>query len=278
MVGEFISEPWYVGQCQPEAYGPSLGDPLVIKISGECAMNGRLEQIAADVASISSKGFNPVLLFGWGKPLNDLLREKGIRSVFTKEGNRITDHETMDAILGYVPEAYEAAHRALENAGIESLHTTFYPVFHAEQLDPSLGQVGSVEWVDIFPVKAAIDSGKVPVVYPVGFSEFKKYNINADTAAAALVLALKPWAYLAITGAGGILGKDSGILPEVSIEQDYAQLVETGIVSGGMLKKLDEAAQLVGSLNHGFHVRIIGPGDLAKAVLGQEKVGTTVCA
>ncbi len=151
-------------------------------------------------------------------------------------------------------------------------------IFSAEKHpDPDLGYVGVVRNVNLAPIFKAIRKDQIPVVSPVGFDESgQAYNINADTAARAMVLALKPKKYILITEEGGIRGAKGKIISTINLANDYDYLLKNNIVYGGMLLKLTEAKALLEQIGSPMVVEITSPEKLLKELFTVHGGGTFI--
>ncbi len=246
----------------------------VIKISGEC-IEDSLDQIIMDLSLLQQLELYPIVIFGWGSILNKKLKQEGIESKFFK-GNRVTDIEVIDYIKEVVGEIKEGLYQLSGDYGVNLVDLTDKPIFSAEKLDDSLGYVGKITDIDLNPLKEVFEKKAIPILFPLGYKGDEVYNINADDAAKNLVEILKPSKYIAITKTGGVLDKHKNIIKKISIKDDYDELVNGGIVSGGMLKKLTEAKKLVEILKNGNCVQITSPQNLLTELFTYKGAGTKV--
>lgn len=248
----------------------------VIKVSGDCVENS-LEGIIMGLAALQYFGLHPAVLFGWGEPLNKKLKQECIESEFI-DGNRVTDLKTLDAIKEMVSELKDKFFSLSKEYGLALADLTDEPIFAAKKLSDKLGYVGDIAGVNIGPVKNACESKATPLLAPLGYDGTQVYNINGDTATKALVMALKPHKYISMTKTGGILDKNHNLIEKISIIDDYQKLVDEGIVSGGMLKKLNEAKSLLEKIGNKNSVQIISPllKDLWSELFSYKGSGTKI--
>jgi len=254
--------------------------PVVVKVGGASVAGGALEDLPGLVAG----GAPVVVVHGGGKQLTRMLGTLGMESEF-REGLRITDAETMRvAEMVFAGEVNGALVRGLLALGVPTVGLSGVSggLLGVEPV-PGLGRVGSVARVEPGPVEALLAGGFVPVVAPIGLgpvgadaSEAKSlgaYNVNADSAAAALAVALGAGHLFLLTDVDGLL---------VEVEQvgalgpeECEGYVRSGVAGGGMAPKLRAAAE---AARGGVRVRIVNgarPGALARVLAG-ESVGTLI--
>ncbi|MDR1822140.1 MAG: acetylglutamate kinase, partial [Oscillospiraceae bacterium] len=173
------------------------------------------------------------------------LKKQGIESRF-KDGLRVTDKATMDVVqsvlCGKVNKDLVAA---IERKGASSVGLCGIDanLFRARQLDPELGYVGEITSVDPGIVQRAVEAGRIPVVATVAYGEDAPcaYNVNADTAAAELAIALGAEKLILLTNTRGLLrefGNDDTLISRVALSE-IEGYQNDGILSGGMIPKVD---------------------------------------
>jgi len=245
----------------------------LIKVSGGCVKNS-LEQIVYDLNQLQQAELYPVVVFGWGSLLNKKLKEKGIKYNFIK-GNRVTTSKTLKTIQEVIEYIKKNLFSLAEDYNLELADLTKKKIFKADQLDEKLGYVGKITDIDIDHVVKACNDKKIPFLVPLGYGN-SIYNINADNAAKSLAENIKPEKYIALTPTGGILDKNKKIIQKISIVDDYKTLVNNDIVSEGMLKKINEAKELLEELKNGYSVQITSPKKLLSELFTYEGAGTKI--
>lgn len=140
-------------------------------------------------------------------------------------------------------------------------------MIEAKQLDPRLGYVGEITKVNPQPILDLLDMGYIPVVSSVGCdSKGNVYNINADTAAAKIAGMLNAESLISMTNISGILrDKDdpSSLIPKLTTTE-AAQLMEEGIIAGGMIPKVECC---VDAINWGVNKVFVIDGTIKHAIL-----------
>jgi acetylglutamate kinase len=130
-----------------------------------------------------------------------------------------------------------------------------------------LGFVGDIVSVDMKAIRSALDGGLIPVIATVGVDDDGQvYNINADTAAAEIAAALGAESLIVMTDVRGLLhDKDDAdsLIPEVS-PGEIPALVKSGVISGGMIPKVEGLADAIG---RGLKEAVIIDGRVPHAIL-----------
>ena len=246
--------------------------PIVVKIGSSVLAGGALDDLPGLLAGQTSV---PVaLMHGGGVQLTRMLDALGLSAEF-REGLRVTDEPTMTvAEMVFAGEVNKTLVRELYAMGIPAvgISGTDGPTFHVEPV-PNLGRVGNVVRVEPHLVETLWAGGFVPVVAPLGLGPEGAYNINADSAAAALAVGLGAGHLFFLTDVDGLLygGK---ALPALA-PGECEGYVEKGLAVGGMVPKLRAAAE---AAKEGVAARIVNgnkKGSLARAIAGEE-VGTLI--
>ncbi|MBR6873553.1 MAG: acetylglutamate kinase [Ruminococcus sp.] len=226
---------------------------VVIKYGGNAMTNDELkEAVMRDIVLLTEVGIKVVLVHGGGPEINAMLKRVGIESKFIG-GLRYTDAETMDIVkmvlTGKVNKELVSAlqlhgGKALGLCGMDG------EMIIAEKKDNEidLGYVGDIKKVTTKPIIDALNNGYVPIIATVATSAYgQAYNINADTAAARIASCLRAENLILMTDIAGLLeNKDdpSTLIPTVQVSE-VAYLKSTGIISGGMIPKIDCCVEAV---------------------------------
>jgi acetylglutamate kinase len=216
------------------------GQIVVVKIGGKAIEQARDETLL-DIVLLRYVGMQPVLVHGGGPEITAMSERLGLTAQF-KDGLRITDDKTMEVVkmvlTGKVnPDIVGAINRlggqAVGMSGEDG------PSIIAEPLGEDMGFVGRVTQVNREPITALLGRGYIPVIASIGLGyDGHAYNINADTVAAEIALALGAAKLILLTDVAGVLGVDGGVVAVLSRE-DARQRIESGEVSGGMIPKLE---------------------------------------
>lgn len=218
---------------------------VVIKYGGNAMINEDLKNaVMGDIALLSLIGVKVVLVHGGGPEINDMLGKIGKQSEWV-DGLRVTDKETVDVVqmvlAGKVNKSLVALLGRLGCKAV-GLCGADGQLIKATVKDERLGYVGEITEINPEPILDLLEKGYVPVISTTACDDDGNiYNINADTAAAKIAGTLKAESFISMTDIAGILrDKDdpSTLIPKIYVS-DIAQLVHEGIISGGMIPKID---------------------------------------
>ena len=265
------------------------GRTIVVKFGGNAMTDEVLKAgFAHDVVLLKLVGMNPVVVHGGGPQIEQMLSRLGKKGEFV-QGMRVTDAETMDVVEmvlgGQVnKEVVELINQAGGKAvGLTGQDGAF---IRARKLQLSakhngggvdLGQVGEVESIDPSVIGALEAGGFIPVVAPIGTgADGTTYNINADLVAGKLAEVLSAEKLVVLTNTPGVLDKDGKLLTGLT-PRKIDQLVEKGVISGGMLPKIGSALDAARNGVRSVHI-IDGrvPHALLLEVLTDQGVGTLI--
>ncbi len=268
------------------------GSVVLVKVGGSVMeIPENLESLLTDIAFMSTVGIKTVLVHGGGKAISRGMEVAGIAPLFV-QGLRVTTEETMRVVEQVIKNEVNASVVRLlqkHNANARPLHGDW--IFGVEKKtgkDPATGAV--IDWgyvgepvsVDTRPVLEMIDAGIVPVITPLGTGpDGKLYNVNADTAAAALAKALKVRKLAFISDVPGLLmdvNDPASLLATLHVGS-VRKLKETGVVGGGMLPKLDSCVDAIQAGVGKVHL-VDGrmPHSLLLEVFTKKGVGTEIIA
>src|SRR5947209_949109 len=189
------------------------GQKVVIKLGGH-AME-RKDETLLDIVLLRYVGLLPVLVHGGGPEITAMSDRLGIPSEF-KEGLRVTDAATMDVVkmvlTGKVSPDLVATINRLGGQAV-GMSGEDGPSLIAERLDPELGFVGRVVSVNPEPVTALLGRGYIPVLASIGLGrDGQAYNVNADTVAGEIAVALQAAKLILMTDVPGVLDGDKRVV------------------------------------------------------------------
>ena len=218
---------------------------IVVKYGGNAMINEELkEAVMGDIVLLSLIGIKVVLVHGGGPEITDMLGKIGKESKFV-DGLRVTDKETVDIVqMVLAGKINKNLVNLLQNKGGKAIGLCGIDghMIKAEMKRKELGYVGEITDVDVQPILDVLEKGYIPVVSTVGYdNEGNSYNINADTAAARIAGQLKCESLISMTDIAGILrDKDdpSTLIPKIYVSE-APQLIAQGIISGGMIPKIE---------------------------------------
>ena len=258
------------------------GKTIVVKYGGNAMISEELRKaVMSDIILLSLVGIRVVVVHGGGPEISDMLKKIGHESKFV-DGLRYTDETTMDIVQSIlcgkvnknlVAQLNRLGGQAIGLCGMDG------QLFQAECLDEKYGLVGKITGVNPEPVENALMTGYIPVVSTVaqGMDADTAYNINADTAAAKLAEALHAEKLILLTDVRGLLRdpKDEETLIHVLHTYDVPELVAQGVISGGMIPKMQCCVDAIAGGVERVHIldgRI--PHSILIELLSDEGIGT----
>ncbi len=266
------------------------GKIIVVKYGGNAMVNGKLfKAVMEDVVLLSLAGVKVVLVHGGGPEINDMLKRTGKESKFVN-GLRYTDAETMDIVQmvlcgkvnkNLVDKITRTGGKAIGLSGLDS------GLIQAKKLDCGdgldYGFVGDITAIDSEVLVKNMHEGYIPVVATVAqaidrdSSGSYVYNVNADTAASMLAVSLGAEKLILLTDICGLLRDpkdESTLIPAVKYSEIQG-LKDAGIISGGMIPKIDCCkAALEGGVNGANILDGRVPHSILMELLTKEGVGT----
>jgi len=217
---------------------------IVIKYGGAAmAEEGLKKSFARDVVLLKCVGINPVIVHGGGPQIGGLLKRLGKESRFVK-GIRVTDDETMDVVEMVLVGKVNKEIVGLINyyggkaVGLSGKDGGLIKAKRMKMKGEEMGFAGDVEEINPSVIETLEANNFIPVIAPVGAGEDgMSYNINADTVAGRIASALKAEKLILLTDVQGVLGKDKGLISELSLS-GARSLISKKIAVGGMIPKL----------------------------------------
>lgn len=218
---------------------------IVIKYGGNAMLNDELKKsVMRDIVLLSLIGIKVVLVHGGGPEISDMLSKTGKESKFIG-GLRVTDGETMDIVQmvlsGKINKELVSLINSIGGSAV-GLSGIDGALIETKQLCEELGFVGEIVKINSKIITDVLEKGYIPVVSSIGCdSSGNAYNINADTAAAEIASSLKATSFILMTDTIGLLNDKNDVntlIPRVDIKEALA-LIESGIVDGGMLPKVN---------------------------------------
>ena len=218
---------------------------VVVKYGGNAMINEELkEAVMGDIVLLSLIGIKVVLVHGGGPEITDMLKKVGKETRFV-DGLRVTDKEAVEIVqMVLAGKINKNLVNSLQLKGGKAIGLSGLDghMIKAKQMKPELEYVGEVTDINVEPILDVLDKGYIPVISTVGVDdEGNVYNINADTAASRIAGTLKAESLISMTDIAGLLeDKDdpSTLIPKVYVS-DVANLVKRGVISGGMIPKVE---------------------------------------
>ena len=259
------------------------GQIVVVKYGGNAMINEQLkQQVMEDMVLLQLIGVMVVLVHGGGPEITETMQRLGKKSEFV-DGLRVTDKETVDIVqMVLAGRINKTLVNLLQTKGGKAMGISGMDgrLIEARPKDERLGFVGTVTRVNTQPILDLLEKGYIPVVSTLGCDrQGNVYNVNGDTAAAYIAGALGAKRLIMMTDIAGILrDKDdpSTLISQVSV-RDARSLYDSGIISGGMIPKVDCCIR---AIDLGVKKVIIMDGTIPHALLQElltnEGAGTMV--
>ena len=226
------------------------------------------EAVMRDLVLLTTVGIKVVLVHGGGPAINKTLEKMHIESKF-ENGLRVTDKDTVDVVqMVLAGKVNKDLVCQIGNMGGHAIGLSGMDgnMIKCKALDDSHGFVGEIQEVNTEVIEHP-PHNFIPVISTIGYDEKGNcYNINADTAAAAVAGALKAEALVSMTDIVGLLrdkDDDSTLIHRVYIS-DTPALIAEGIISGGMIPKIDSMTQ---ALREGVKKAFIIDGRVPHSIL-----------
>ena len=251
---------------------------IVIKYGGSTIEENEIDgSILRDIAFMSTIGIYPVLVHGGGKHISNALKNAGIESAFV-QGLRVTDEASIKIVEDVLVNKVNAAIVAkLKEFGCEAVQLSgkMNSMIKVEKMLKKDETGNIVDWGFVGRIKRicprhifdAILNGKVPVIAPIGVDKFGQiYNINADTVAAEIAIAISAEKLVYLTDVPGIMRDQKNIDTLISTikECEVQQLIDDGIIKGGMLPKVEACVK---ALRNNVSKTHIISGDIKHSLL-----------
>lgn len=266
------------------------GQTVVVKYGGHAMVDQALkESFVLNLILMRAVGIYPVVVHGGGPQIGELLKRLDIACEFV-EGMRVTSPEVMDVVqmvlVGQVNTSIvglinQHGGRAVGLSGHDGglIKASQMQMTRQKENQPpeiiDIGLVGEVETVDGQVLHALEHGNFIPVIAPVGVGpDGKSLNINADLVAGAVASRLRAAKLILLTDTPGVLDKQGNLLTDLTPAK-VANLMESGIISGGMIPKVSccmEALEAGVERAHIIDGRV--PNALLLEVFTDQGVGT----
>ena len=258
------------------------GKTIVIKYGGNAMISEELRSaVISDIILLHLVGVRVVMVHGGGPEIGHMLEKVGKQSRFV-DGLRYTDEETMDIVQQVLcGKVNKHLVSIINNLGGKAIGLCGLDgaLFQAKKLDEKYGLVGKIVKVAPQVVNDALSCGYIPVISTValGIDNDTAYNINADTAASKLAAAMGAEKLILLTDVRGLLRnpRDEETLIHVVHTYDVPGLVAQGIISGGMIPKMECCVDAIAGGVERVHIldgRI--PHSILIELLSDEGIGT----
>ena len=264
------------------------GKTVVVKYGGNAMVSDELRRaVISDIILLKLVGINVVVVHGGGPEINEMLSRVGKESRFVG-GLRYTDRETMDIVQmvlcgkvnkDLVATLNRAGGSAVGRCGLDG---GMLQAVRMNRDGVDYGLVGDIVAVQPKAILDAIQDGFIPVISTVaqGVDEDTSYNVNADTAAARIAVALGAEKLILLTDVRGLLrdrNDESTLISQVRLSE-VPLLVREGVISGGMIPKVDCCVDAVrngvsrthildGRIHHSILIEVLSHAGIGTMIL-----------
>lgn len=259
------------------------GKCVVIKYGGNAMINPKLkQQVMEDIVLLWLIGIKVVLVHGGGPEISDTMKRMGKEAIFIN-GLRVTDKETVDIVqMVLAGKVNKDLVNLLQVNGCNAVGLSGIDggILEATIKDEALGYVGEITNVRTKPIVDMLEKNYIPVISTIASdAQGNTYNINGDTAAAYIAGALGAERLIMMTDITGLMmdkNDPDSLIPQITVSE-AKKLYETGIISGGMVPKIDCC---IDALKMGVNNVIIMDGRIPHSILMElltdEGAGTMV--
>ncbi len=247
------------------------GRTVVVKYGGAAMKDSKLkDRVIRDIIFMACIGIRPIIVHGGGPEINSWLDKLGIEPQF-KDGLRVTDAATMEVVemvlVGKVNKEIVSLINQAGGSAIGMCGKDANLIMARPEGRTDIGFVGEVSGVNVKVLELLVGGGYIPVISSVAAdSSGQSYNINADTVAGEIAAALGAEKLILLTDTPGLMGDfqdPTSLIKQLDINK-ARQLVNEGIVSGGMIPKL---SCCIRSLAQGVKAAHIIDGRVAHSLL-----------
>lgn len=260
------------------------GKTVVVKYGGNAMVSDTLrDAVISDILLLHLVGIRVIMVHGGGPEIGHMLDKLGKKSRFVN-GLRYTDEETMDVVQqvlcgkinkNLVATINRMGAKAIGLCGLDG------GLLQAKKLSDRYGLVGEITKVCPQILNDALEQGYIPVISTValGVDADTSYNINADTAAAELAVAVSAEKLILLTDVKGVLRDhtdESTLIPQIRLG-DIKKLMQDGVIGGGMIPKIDCCVSAIRGGVHRTHIldgRI--PHSILIEMLSHKGIGTMI--
>ena len=262
------------------------GKIIVIKYGGSAMLDDELKmKVIKDAVLLKLVGFKPVIVHGGGKEINRWVDKVGMEHEFI-DGFRVTDGDTMELVEMVLSKVNKDLVAKVQSLGVNAAGISGKDggLIKVKKKMPEGKDIGFVS-VDTKLVEDLIEKDFLPVIFPLGMDdEFNTYNVNADEAAAAIATGLHAEKLVYLSDVEGVRedpDDPESVLSELFVHE-AEELIEKGVISGGMLPKIQNCIDALkggitrihimdGRIPHSLLLEIFTNKGIGTAILSDEE-------
>jgi len=225
------------------------GKSVVVKYGGNAMVNEELKNLVMqDIVLLKYIGMKPIIVHGGGPDISSTLKKFDVKSEFVN-GLRVTDSFTMDVaqmvLVGktnkeIVKNINEKGGKAAGLSGLDGRLIECRKHFETVNgVQTDIGYVGEITKVNTEMIELLASDEYIPVIAPIGIGpDGHSYNINADTVASEVAIAMKAEKLILLTDTEGVINSRTNELLEFLTVEEVYQLIDEGIITSGMIPKV----------------------------------------
>lgn len=235
---------------------------VVVKYGGSAMSNEELQRnVIKDVVLLKLVGFKPIIVHGGGKEISRWVAKTGKESKFVN-GLRVTDAETMEIAEMVLSKVNKRLVTMVQELGVQAVGISGKDggLLHVEKKlsgGQDIGFVGNITEVNPAILYDLLENDFLPIIAPIGLDdEFQTYNINADDAACAIAKAVQAEKLAFLTDIEGLyrdFNDKSSFISRLSASEAQ-ELIDSGMIGGGMLPKLGNCTDAIQSGVNRVHI------------------------
>ena len=262
---------------------------VVVKYGGSAMLDKNLEEsVIKDVALLKLVGMQPIIVHGGGKEISQWIDRLGMETRF-EEGFRVTDRATMEIAEMVLNRVNKNLVQMVEHLGVKAIGICgkdggMLKVKKKTPHGKDIGYVGDIDSVNTEILDTLLENNFIPIIAPIGMDEYgETYNINADDAACAIAGAIRAEKLAFLTDVEGVCMNPSDPSSLVSVLNliEANKLIESGIIKGGMLPKINNCIHAVnagvgrvhildGRRNHCLLLEFFTKKGIGTAIIGDD--------
>jgi acetylglutamate kinase len=258
---------------------------VVVKFGGSVLDVAGRSTIAEDLVLLKGAGINAVLVHGGGPEITRMLERLGKPSTFV-QGLRVTDDETMDVVeMVLAGRANKSLVSAITQAGGRAVGLSGKDgrmlLARKYRGEVDLGHVGEVQAVDPALVRSVSADGYIPIIASIGIGpDGASYNLNADTAAGALAVAVDANKFILLTDVDGVYrDHDARVLLSELRAAEAEAMIRDGTISRGMIPKVAACLDAIrGGVPSAHIINGMVPHALLVELFTERGIGTMLTA
>lgn len=258
---------------------------IVVKYGGSAMSDEELQKnVIKDVTLLKLVGFKPIIVHGGGKAISKWVGKVGKEAEFVN-GLRVTDEETMEIAEMVLGRVNKSLVTMVEELGVKAIGISgkdggLLKVEKKYSDGQDIGYVGEIKSVDPQILYDMLEKDLLPIVAPIGLDDhFDTYNINADDAACAIAKAVGADKLVFLTDIEGLYQDvtDKSTFISRLTASDADRLIESGMIGGGMLPKLNNCTAAIRNGVNRVHIldgRV--PHCLLLEIFTKQGIGTAI--